>query len=228
MKSKNISLGLLKTGDRTVQFYNEYIQSMFNESKILEDHTVLTTITSDFSTTNQYLPNQFEHLEPLLKKDIDLALKEKISTLIIPNITLHETLDRLVKKEYFPNIKIVHPLKTTVQALQIKNINKVVVIGSAYTSHCDWLNNYFLQHDIKTIAINNEHTQTIDKIRQRTYNGNETQEDKQHYNDLINHYQQQAPTVIACTELSILIGKKYGHNIYDMARIQMRAAMDIA
>jgi aspartate racemase len=227
MENEKTSLGLLSLGSRSVQFYNEQIHTLYNEEKSLNRHLILRNITSDFSTINSHLPNQFEHLEPLLQKNLDAAAKEKVNVLIIPNITLHETLDRLTEKSNnLTSIKIAHPLETTVKNLHASNITTVVVIGSAYTSHCDWINSYFALHNIHTIPMSKEHTQQIDLIRQRTYTETETKKDHEDYNNLIDHYQNQAPVVIACTELSILIDDLYKKTIFDMARIQIQTAVN--
>ena len=109
MKNEIISVGLLSLGCRSVQFYNEQMRAIYSEKKSLKSHLAPTNITSDFNAINSHLPNQFEYLEPLLQKNIDLAVKEKVSVLIIPNITLHETLDRLAEKSNnLPKIKIAH------------------------------------------------------------------------------------------------------------------------
>ena len=226
MENEKTSLGLLSLGSRSVQFYNEQIHTLYNEEKSLNSHLSLKIITSDFGTINSHLPNQFEYLEPLLQKNIDVAVKEKVSVLIIPNITLHETLDRLAKNNNIPVIKIAHPLEATVKKLHASNITTVVVIGSAYTSHCDWINSYFALHNINTIPMSKEHAQQIDLIRQRTYTETETKKDHEDYNNLIDHYQNQAPVVIACTELSILIDDLYKKTIFDMARIQIQTAVN--
>jgi aspartate racemase len=227
MENEKKPLGLLSLGSRSVQFYKEQIHALYNEKKSLNSHLSLRNITSDFNTINSHLPNQFEYLEPLLQKNIDVAVKEKVSLLIIPNITLHETLDRLAEKSNnLTSIKIAHPLEATVKKLHASNITTVVVIGSAYTSHCDWMNSYFALHNINTIPMSKEHTQQIDLIRQRTYTETETRKDHEDYNNLIDHYQKQAPVVVACTELSILIDDSYKKTTFDMARIQIQTAVN--
>jgi len=225
MKKKKISLGLIATGERTVQFYQEQISLIYDNNQLLNDCSTLTTIGVDFTTINQYLPDQFTYLEPLWLKKRDL-FKEDVDVLIIPNITLHETVDRLTEKKHFPiRTKIIHPLDAAVKILHKENINTVVIIGSAYTSHCNWIISYFSLRDIAVIRMSDEHTKQVDLIRQRTYKKIETHQDHQDYNHLIHHYQRQAPVIIACTELSILLDKKNSNDVYDMARIQIHTAI---
>ncbi len=217
------NLGLLLLGDRSNKFYQERLKDCS-----------LKTIATHFDTINQHLPNDFIYLEPILEKLLCVAKNKHVRSLIIPNITLHETLDRLIRKNIeATSINIIHPLHCSLQAFKKHNIKQFFLLGSAYTSHCQWIKHYFTQNKITVLSIPEKHTKEIDEIRKRTYESKETENDHNRYFQLLKHYQTLAPVLIACTELSLLCSKEFidqknieeSHLLLDMATLQIEWAI---
>lgn len=237
------AIGLINLGERTVEFYNAEIirqLSVANHSSVTDLTPYVSLIAADFSTINNYLPNQFQYLKPLVSNIIEQCLSEKITTLIVPNITLHETIDQLdpallakLKLSTFkslklklPQLKLIHPVEETIRCLQAAKINTVTLIASKYTTSSPHFEQYFKQHNISIIRPDVQHIEQIDEIRKHTYLRQETEQDKENYHAIIKHYQQTAPAVIACTELSLLLNKEIINDVFDIARIQIKAAIN--
>lgn len=217
------SLGLLDLGERSVDFYKTEIIKQYASTQ--QAMPALTVIHSDFTTTNSYLPDQFDYLKPLISKDIKQCIAANISTLLIPNITLHETIDQLAPN-LFAQLKLIHPVAETIRCLQAQKINSITLIGSKYSTSSSQLEGYFQQNNITIIRPDMLHIEQIDDIRKRTYLGQDTAEDNENYHDFISLYQQTAPVVIACTELSLLLNEEVINSVFDMARIQINALLN--
>ncbi|XPF95843.1 aspartate/glutamate racemase family protein [Colwellia sp. RE-S-Sl-9] len=216
------NVGLMELGKRTVSFYKEEIfHQTTNHPKMA---CSLLMIPADFSVINNYLPDQFDYLKPLVSEALQQCIHAKVNTLIVPNITLHEAIEQ-VDLTLFSSIEIIHPVTETIRCLQAKKIKTITLIASKYSVLSSRLEQYFSQSNILVIRPNNEDIEQIDEIRKRTYLGQETEHDKKNYNALIKHYQQIAPAVIACTELSILLDEEAICSVFDMARIQIQAAI---
>lgn len=217
-------LGLLDLGARTVDFYKAEIAHQYHNVNGSNPSFLFTVIPTDFSVINAHLPNQFEVLKPLIARQIEHCIDRGITTLIIPNVTLHETVDQLAPS-LLKRVHIIHPVLACIQRLQSKKANAITLIASQYSVTSSRLARYFEQSNIAIHRPTAQHIARIDEIRRRTYVGEHTQEDIQYYRDLIARYQQRAPVVVACTELSLLLNGANCHDVFDMARIQITEAL---
>ncbi len=108
MKNQPLNTCILGLGERSTQFYISTLHRLYHE-KLGGFHTfpfVLYQI--DFNTINPFLPNQFDKLIPEMKNILQMILDVNASQYLIPNITLHETLDKINHQ-----IDMVHPVQLT-------------------------------------------------------------------------------------------------------------------
>ena len=216
-------LALLALGGRTTMFYVRIINELFQQKNGGVGLCPLLVKKTDFEKINQLLPNQFFQLESIVESHLQrLNSAEKI---IIPNITLHETLDRIAKKtgQSYP---VVHPVKSIIVKLASDGCKKIMLIGSQYSMNSSYLMSYFERVGINVSVPTLEDQEKIDNCRQKIYSFAETRSDIDQYRELIDLYKQTHKIVIACTELSLMLPSVDDH-IYDMTRIQIKEAMTV-
>lgn len=220
---ENISprLGLLGLGSRSTLFYVEQLNQRYNAASGGGDFTCpFLLLNADFEDFNPYLPNQFDRLEPTLIAYLETLASLPIAQIILPNITLHECYDRLdLTAINLP--EVIHPVLSTLQQLQAVGHQQAILFASAYSMHSAALKAYFNNASITLLKPSQQDIHAIDHIRQQVYASKETLEDIQRFKAMLEHYSKQAPIVIACTELSIVLEADVATNIYDMASIQI-------
>ena len=207
-------LGLLGLGYLSTKFYRSELEKLsgFNKNSF-------KLYKTNFDEINNLLPNSSDKLKGIVSRNIDALLKLDVNTLIIPNITLHQTIDALKI-----DAKIVHPLVETVIKLKNGNYNEVALIGSIYTMQSDYIKLYFRENGI-TIKTPLEKEQTfIDNVRIQIYKQTANADLVADYNLIIKKYAQNNAVVIACTELSLAL-QLSNKKIFDMARIQIKSAL---
>ena len=205
-------LGLLYLGDDSSEFYLRKLKEFgFNDVQV---------IATDFSAINAQLPNNFKLLKKLLSPYLQQVDQEKITRLIVPNITLHETLDAL---EHSFKFKLSHPVREGSQALKTKGMREVVLFGSLHTMQGDYIQKHFATEDIKAMSPIDQDMIYIDQIRKKVFDGSINDSEIEGYERLLNQYLQKSPVVIACTELSILQQSINLSNVFDLAMLQMQA-----
>lgn len=215
-KTKN-TLGILGLGNRSTLYYIDALNTAFN--KIQKEYSTFPFLlyNTDFNLINPYLPDNFEKLLPTLSEYLNQIEKLPISHLLIPNITLHEALDKL--KTTLP---ILHPLALSATSLKDNNKSKVVVFGSKYTMTSTYISNYFSSEGIQVISPSQQDIDFIDGLRKKIYSNCEKPSDIEIYNKLISKYSKNSCVLIACTELSILNNSS---EITDMAKLQIDEAI---
>ncbi|HCY80239.1 MAG TPA: hypothetical protein DHV22_00810, partial [Xanthomarina gelatinilytica] len=92
-------------GHRSTLFYLDALNKAYHEEEQGYSTCPFILYNTDFNSINPYLPNQFKKLLPTLKNYLRNLEKLPISHLLVPNITLHEVMDKLDT-----NLKIIHPL----------------------------------------------------------------------------------------------------------------------
>ncbi|WP_417881766.1 aspartate/glutamate racemase family protein [Xanthomarina gelatinilytica] len=210
-------LGILGLGHRSTLFYLDALNKAYHEEEQGYSTCPFILYNTDFNSINPYLPNQFKKLLPMLTSYLSNLEKLPISHLLIPNLTLHEAMDKLDT-----NLKIIHPLPLGVNFLKKKDIKETIVFGSKYTMTSTYLSNYFSSKGIQTRSPSNKDEEFIDALRQKIYSNTETLADRDAYNALIVKYSNKAHILIACTELSIL---NHPTHVVDMAQLQITEAL---
>ena len=223
IKKKSKVLGILGLGSRSTLFYLEQLNKQYHALK--GDYHTFPSITYnvDFNTINPYLPNQFEILKPVVSQQIASLLKDNVHSCIVPNITLHETIDLLKFDK-----PILHPVTLSLQHLKNQNVSNVVVFGSLYTMGSDYITNQLHSENITVTLPSKSDQITIDNCRKKLYNYSETNTDFEEYKALIEKYSKNSIVLVACTELSLWSTKFKKDTLVDMALLQIKAGIALS
>ena len=223
MKNQSKVLGILGLGSRSTLFYLEQLNKQYHALK--GDYHTFPSITYnvDFNTINPYLPNQFEILKPVVSQQIASLLKDNVHSCIVPNITLHETIDLLEFDK-----PILHPVTLSLQHLKNQNVSNVVVFGSLYTMGSDYITNQLHSENITVTLPSKSDQITIDNCRKKLYNYSETNTDFEEYKALIEKYSKNSIVLVACTELSLWSTKFKKDTLVDMALLQIKAGIALS
>ena len=166
------SLELLQLGARTTAFYWESMKTCYAEMQGQDSVMPLTITPTNFDEINQYLPDQFDRLVPALQPYIEQVTSDR---LIIPNITLHETLDKMSVEN------LVHPVTETIRSLQISDCKTVLLVGSKYSMQAPYLKGLIEAAGIKVVVPTKAEQDQLDIWRKTIYNGQDTVEDIEDY-----------------------------------------------
>lgn len=210
-----MNIGFLKLGKLSSEFYlAELIKVIQTNNDQLIIHDV------NFEEWNEYLPFQFDELEPRLKSTLtSFNQNYTLDKIIIPNITLHLTLDRLDLPTDL-NKKIIHPINETVSWLKMKKIKQVTLLGTRHTMNSDLMEHYFTKHDLQVLPLKGSLLTKMDKLRTNVYQQGVTPNFKKQFDSLIRKVKN---PIIGCTELSLLnTEKKY----IDLALMQIQRVID--
>lgn len=209
MSQQNIIL--LQLGKRCSNFYEKKILDKIKDYSSFH----LIKYYTNFEEINKHLPYQFNYLIPKLSSVISNLKHHNISKIMMPNITLHHTSDKL--KE---NVLFIHPINETINKMNQINIKEAYLFGSIYTMNNEELKQKFNSNNINILSIDKEDQIFVDDFRKKTYSFLETETEKNKYQKVLKKYLYKNSIIIACTELSIFTptNKK---NIFDTAYIQI-------
>ncbi|AWG20756.1 hypothetical protein FFWV33_03975 [Flavobacterium faecale] len=213
------TVGLLGLGSRSTLYYIKELNRLYNQKKGGYSTFPFVMLNADFDTINPLLPNTSEALDTVVQTYIDELEKLAITTILIPNITLHETIDRIVIQK-----KILHPLTLAVEKIIEQEWSTIVLFGSLHSMESNYIRTHFNAKGIEVRLPSQEDRLFIDEFRNQTYAETETPDLIASYHSILNKYSESLPVVLACTELSIL--KPTGNNrIIDMAQLQIEQAI---
>ena len=173
----------------------------------------------DFDAINKLLPNTSNALDTIVKTHLNTLDALKVDNILVPNITLHETIDRLQIKT-----NVIHAIQETTSKITGNNHVKVTIFGTLYTMQSNYLTSQFTAQNINIVKASDADMQLIDNLRIAVYNGDANPKQLNIFNDLLNKYTKNGIVVLACTELSV-INTSNSKLVYDMARIQIQAAI---
>ena len=213
-------IGVLGLGNRSTLFYINALNERYNQ--IYKGFSTFPFIlyNSNFNEINPFLPNDFVNLEGVLLRHLNEIKRLGIDFLTIPNITLHETFDRLKF-----GMLVSHPVKLTIEKLIDNNEKEAVIFGSLYTMQSEHLKSSFEQEGIALFEPSIIDKEFVDQIRQDVYLGLESSSQMNEFNNLIRSYANERPVIIGCTELSIMLLEN-PMNIYDMASLQIENTLN--
>lgn len=215
---KRITLGILDLGSQTTAFYLNELNRVYKKLKGTYTTCPLILHNIDFESINALLPKPSDKLNKVVQSYLSEIEKTDINTLLVPNITLHETIDQIKFKKY-----IVHPVHICLSHLISHNFNKVFLFGSLYTMQSNYIRDYFSKKNIEILLPTEQDMQVIDHVRREVYAGSQSDELIKKYHTTIEKYSKNHPIVLACTELSIF--KPKNHNVVDMAELQIEEAV---
>ncbi|NRD23649.1 aspartate/glutamate racemase family protein [Winogradskyella litoriviva] len=212
-------LGVLGLGSFSTLFYIKELNALYNKKHGGFSTCPFTMLNINFDAINNLLPNTSNHLDNLVLNPLNKLAQLNVHSIIVPNITLHETLDRL----NIPS-NIIHPVTQTIIKLKDDNHRHVTVFGSLYTMQSNYISSAFKSHHISVLQPSEEDRLIIENLRVVIYNGTETTEQLATFRSLIAKYTQNGAVVFACTELSVAYNNQ-NNLVYDMARIQINTAI---
>jgi aspartate racemase len=209
-----MKLGILGLGSRSTTFYIKELNKLYNQEKGGSSTCPFTLLNCDFDTINSLLPDASKSLDAIVQDYIKELEKMDIESILIPNITLHETIDRLGTKKM-----IIHPVHLAIAKIKEKNWSKIVLFGSMHSMQSHYISSNFKANAIEIVLPSEADRLLIDEVRKRVYSETETIEFIENYHLLIEKYTRDNPVVLACTELSVY--KPNNNNLLDMAQLQI-------
>jgi aspartate racemase len=213
---EKIKFGMLGLGSRSTLFYIKELNSHYNQKIGGSSACPFLLLNINFDTINSLLPNTSQELDILLKAPLNELEQMDIKHILIPNITLHETIDRFVIQEK----NVIHPIHLTVSKIKQNKWSKIVLFGSLHTMKSDYIPSIFNANGIEIELPTQEDMLFIDEVRKQIYANIETDEFIAKYHLLIKKYTDKNPVVLACTELSIF-NPTNNNNLLDMAQVQI-------
>jgi aspartate racemase len=214
-----LTLGILGLGSQTTAFYLKELNRVFNEKQGGYSTCPFVLFNTNFDAINSLLPNVSAQLDTIVQAYLSEIEKTEIEHLLVPNITLHETIDRLKFKK-----AILHPVDICVSKMKEQKWKQVVLFGSLHTMQSKYIRTVFADNDIKILLPTEEDMQFIDHVRKEVYTETQTEELIKNYHLLIKKYTEKNPVVLACTELSIF-NPINNNDLLDMAQVQIVEAV---
>ena len=215
MKRESVYKGILGLGAVSTAFYLKEIHHKYQKRNGEFSTASFVMYQIDFQEINPFLPNNFEVLIPKAKSYLKEISDLGITRLLVPNITLHETLDQIE----IP-FEICHPVDLTLEYLEENRISEAYLFGTLYTMNSEYLNSKFSERNIKILKPTDSDQSWIDTFRKKVYLEKQTSKEIEIFQNLIQKYSGKKPVVIACTELSIY-SLKQNPSCIDMMDLQI-------
>ncbi len=220
MSQKNY-IGVLGLGSRSTLYYLEQLNRNYNQLNGGYSTCPVKLLNADFDEINPYLPSQFSILKPVVKHYLEMLNEMGVERIVVPNITLHETIDRLELGHELKE-KLIHPVKEVITELQNRKSSKVCIFGSYYTMTSEYLASKLDPILYEVYSPEEKDKKTIDNCRKKLYEGELNSEDLSALKKIIEKYTQDGVVVLACTELSLVYGKIKNKFVIDMIDVHVR------
>lgn len=209
-------ISLIELGGRSTEFYYQQLRLSLAENDIQR-------VTINFERLNYHLPNDFTYLVPKLEQALDVCDPNR--GIIIPNVTLHETLDQHCARSY-RDLCIYHPLQESIKALKEEEQEEVVLFASSYSMQAAYIKTFFAMQNISLRAPELLDRQFLDIFRIAVYSNLETRQQTDQFFALLEKYSVDSAVLVACTELSLKLANSVTNNrLYDTARLQIESAL---
>lgn len=216
-------LGILGLGSKSTLYYIEKLNIEYNKLMGSYSTCPFIMVNADFNTINPHLPNDFNKLKPIIESYLYYFESLEIDCLLVPNITLHQTIDMVIAENDF-TFKIIHPVKLAIDELLKCNINEVTILGSKYTMTNNYLKEHLLDFNISINNLKTNEIEIVDALRKQLYDGNVSSTSS--LNKIIQELPKNNIPLIACTELS-LITNSTKTTFVDMAQLQIKEALNL-
>jgi len=218
-----INTGILGLGSKSTLYYIEELNRLYKKEHGGFSTFPFKLLNTNFDEINSLLPNYSEELDTAVTKYLYQLLELNIQAILIPNITIHETVDKIIDREKM-GATIIHPLIETNAILQDNNVKEVLLLGTYYTMNSTYINSYFKKNNILVMKPSQQEMETIDRIRKEVYIGVNINGNTKLLKELTDRFTQDHHVVIACTELS-MINSESNVRIHDMAKIQIEETL---
>lgn len=218
-----VKLGVFGLGSFSTMYYLEQLNAKYHAKFGGYSTCPFLLINANFNEINPHLPDKFAEVEKAVLPYLQQCSELKISHLLVPNITLHQTLDLIFAKHHF-DFSLIHPLVLAVETLQKNQIKEVAILGTNYTMNGAYIQNFLAEMGIsRSLAAKPFHTE-IDALRTAVYQGNL---EKSHIHQDLKIVAENTTLLVACTELSVYFAKHPLPNLVDMAGLQLDFAVDL-
>ncbi len=209
------SIALLGMSEDSVQLYlNLFLQ----KEKSIE----IPVYPTNFEGINNLLPHPSEDLKALLNHYL---VQVEEDYLLVPNITIHETLEEILSLKQY-RFSLIHPLQRIVEKLKEQKIREVILFGSYYTMQKGYVSNFLERKNIDCRFPKGEDCKVIDVYRKAVYQRQETEELTNSFFRILDQYSQSSVVILACTELSIACKDKK-HNVLDLVRNHVQTSLEV-
>ncbi|MEZ4804211.1 MAG: hypothetical protein R2852_01630 [Bacteroidia bacterium] len=216
-------LGLLGLGARSTEYYFNKLNKLYNLKNGGYSTFPMLLLNTNFNELNNLLPKPNDDLLIALRRFLQEFEKFEIDKVILPNITLHESLDILIDNQE-THLKFIHPIELCISQLMQNGITQIMLFATRYTSNSVYFEEKFVKHGIELMRPTESEILFLDKFRKKVFASMELKEDIMTYNSLIGKYHLEFPIVVACSELSI-VTKSNLTNVFDLAEIQIQDAL---
>jgi aspartate racemase len=220
-------LGILGLGNRSTSYYLNNLNTQYNKKHGGYSTCPYLLLNTNFDTINPFLPHQFEKTIPALTSYIEQLFSLGAQHILIPNITLHETLDKIDK---FDATLFIHPFQLLKKELQQRKEKPVVVLGTRHSMNNPYFNSLIENEGVEISKLENNDALMVDEFRTAIYNRSESTELANKFENLVSKLEEKYTIVVACTELSAYLNtsNKKLKNTIDLATLQIKEAIAIA
>ena len=198
MNTKLPVKGVLGLGKESTLYYLNRLQERYRSSNDEWSTCPFVMYQIDFQEINPFLPNKFSILIPKMEKYLTQIANLGITKLLVPNITLHETLDQF----HFP-MNICHPITLTLKYLKENTISEVFLFGTAYTMNSDYIHRRFSENNIHLSLPTEADQEWMDNFRKLVYAKKTNSNQIAYFQMMLKKYSCVNPVIIGCTELSL-------------------------
>jgi len=223
MNGTSQRLGLLGLGSQSTRFYIRLINDRYNALHGGYSTCPFVMLNVDFDRINPFLPDDLERLEPVVLDVLREARSLGIGRLIIPNITLHDAVDRVLEQSGEP-LHIVHPVELAAAAIRAAGHHKVTVLGTRHTMRPGPLWDAFQRQGIELQAPEEMYQEHMEELRNLMFEGKEATGPTMAFQYML-WAMKVKPALVACTELSMALPEPVAEGVFDMARIQIEEAI---
>ncbi|WAC02353.1 hypothetical protein N7U66_01000 [Lacinutrix neustonica] len=220
--TRKITVGLLGLGSRSTTFYLHTLNAYYQKIKKGYSTFPCVLYNINFNTINPYLPDNTAELITNLKPVMNSLERFSIDYLVVPNITLHETLEVMKVTG-----SLIHPRTLAIEKLQDYGQSTITLIGSHYTMNANYLVKGFEKAGIKVETPTPKDQKSIDTLRKKVYDSEETEADVLAFRTLLEVYKAQSTVMICCTELSVINVEPNGKRCIDMAILQIEKTISL-
>lgn len=208
------SLAILGLGQRSTLWYLSQIHKAYGAP---EQTAPLKVNWADFSLINAHLPDQWDLLLPALAPIMADFASENPGPLLVPNITLHQALDKLQAPW---SDRLVHALELP------KGVGKgAVVFGTRHTARLGYVQSHLEQAGWQVQQPSQRATQLAEDVRNASYQGALSKDQLRAFATELVRVTADSTPVIACTELSMAIADLNIEGVCDLAALQIQRAV---
>ncbi len=171
------------------------------------------------------LPNGWNDIPSLFKKEMDDLISLKPSCIIICNNTLHKAYD-LVKDELKSEIPVFHILELTLDYINLNDLKQVLLLGTKFTMQDDFFKGYLKRQGIKVIVPTNQEMDKIQIIQTALSKGKFKKDYEDYFKDFCFKYNTCDGIILGCTELPLVFDSIEIEHKINTIELQCKKAID--